>query len=366
MHISCPLNQLSKAVSLAERLSGKKESLPVLSCFHIEARKNDCVVRATNLEAGVEVTVLCKVEKPGVIAVPVALFTQVIKSARGETVEMELVEGTLSIKTKGGKANVKTVAHEEFPTIPTSQKEGQVTLNKKLLTEGITSVVYAAAQSTIRPEFASVYIHQEGQSIYFTATDSFRLAEKKMLLPQSVEIPETLLPTKNALEMIHVLELLDADEVQMVVEDGQVSVESESVRFVSRVIDATFPNYQAIIPKTFVTESIVLKQDLVSALRKARFFAHTTQQVSFHLYPSKKIFTLTASHQDTGEVADTIDATLKGDDLDINFNIGYVADGLGSIPDDSVSLYFAGPGKPLVVRGVTDSTFTYLVMPLNR
>lgn len=366
MNISCPLTQLSKALSIAEKLSGKKESLPVLSCFLLEARKNDCVVRATNLEAGVEVILPCKVQEAGVVAVPVTLFSQVIRNARGESVELEVIEGTLSVKTKGGKAQVKIVAHEEFPRIPTSNQESSVTLRKSILTEGITSVVYAAAQSTIRPEFASVYIHQEGQSIYFTATDSFRLAEKKILLPQQVEIPETLLPTKNALEMLHVLELLDEDEVKIHIEDGQISVEGVSVRFVSRVVDAVFPNYQAIIPKNFVTEVVALKQDVASGLRKARLFAHTTQQVSFHIYPGKKICTLTASHQDTGDVADTIDAVVKGDDLDINFNIGYVADGLSSIPDDSISLSFAGPGKPLVVKGVADASFTYLVMPLNR
>jgi len=65
-------------------------------------------------------------------------------------------------------------------------------------------------------------------------------------------------------------------------------------------------------------------------------------------------------------MSDVMDAVLEGEDLDINFNIGYIADCLPAIHTDSILLRFAGNGKPLVVKGVGDNTFTYLVMPLNR
>ena len=65
-------------------------------------------------------------------------------------------------------------------------------------------------------------------------------------------------------------------------------------------------------------------------------------------------------------MSDSIDAALSGEDLDINFHIGYIADCLSSVESDSVVLGFAGAGKPLVIRGVSDSSFLYLVMPLNR
>ena len=37
-----------------------------------------------------------------------------------------------------------------------------------------------------------------------------------------------------------------------------------------------------------------------------------------------------------------------------------------SIDSDSISLSFNGLNKPMVIRGVSDKTFTYLVMPMNR
>ena len=65
-------------------------------------------------------------------------------------------------------------------------------------------------------------------------------------------------------------------------------------------------------------------------------------------------------------MSDSIDAAISGEDLDINFHIGYLSDCLGSMQSDSITLGFSGPARPVVLRGVSDASFTYLVMPLNR
>jgi DNA polymerase III subunit beta len=120
------------------------------------------------------------------------------------------------------------------------------------------------------------------------------------------------------------------------------------------------------VPKSFATEATVLKADLTEMLRKARVFSGNDQHVGLHIYPKKKIFTATARSNDVGEMSDNIEGAFSGDDLDINFHIGYLSECLSSVESDSVQLSFAGPGRPLVIRGVSDTSFMYLVMPLNR
>jgi DNA polymerase-3 subunit beta len=101
-------------------------------------------------------------------------------------------------------------------------------------------------------------------------------------------------------------------------------------------------------------------------IKKARIFSFTSQQVGFHLYPSKKEFTATARTADIGETSDSIEAALSGEDIDINFNLHYLSDCFSSIHSDSISMQFGGVGKPLVIKGISDPSFLYLVMPLNR
>jgi DNA polymerase III subunit beta len=78
------------------------------------------------------------------------------------------------------------------------------------------------------------------------------------------------------------------------------------------------------------------------------------------------VFDITAQSASIGEMSDSIEAALTGDDIDINFHVGYLSDALPTIQSDSISMGFSGPGRPLVIRGASDETFTYLVMPLNR
>ena len=72
MKILISKQQLLDGVLLTERITGRKESLPVLSCILLDAQK-DLLTRATNLEAGIEVKIHCEVEERGMIAVPASL-----------------------------------------------------------------------------------------------------------------------------------------------------------------------------------------------------------------------------------------------------------------------------------------------------
>ena len=365
MEVTCGYQQLNEAVQVAERLIGKKESLPVFSCILIRATKTTLTVSATNLEAGAEIAIPAKVSEEGIVAVPAYVLSQTIRASQGEHISLSSDGNTLIFGAKGGKTAINALPHDEFPLLPKTEEDG-ISIEKQALIEGITSVSYAAAQSMIRPEFASVYLHASQNSLTCAATDSFRLAEKKTTLTAPEEIPETLIPTKNALELVHVLEHMSQDIVTLTVDDGQLSVSADNTYFISRIVDATFPNYTAIIPKTFTTEVTALKVDVLTALRKAKLFSHTTQQVSFSVSPKEKQCVINAQHADIGEMHDTLEAVVEGEDIDIKFNISYLSDCFSSIPQDSVTLRFAGSGKPLVIQGVGDSSFTYLVMPLNR
>jgi DNA polymerase-3 subunit beta len=284
-----------------------------------------------------------------------------------DKVTLRAVDGNLVLESTGTKTLIKAIPHNEFPNIPNvaGQSKG-ITLAKDALLSGIQSVSYAASQSMIRPELGSIYISLKDTGMVFVATDSFRLAEKTIVQKGGRAELELLLPFKHALELSHALERIEGSELTLRADDSQVSVEGSGVRFVSRVIDAAFPNYKEIIPKKFTTEATILKSDFSDMLRKARVFSGNDQHVGLHLYPKRKIFTATAQSADVGEMSDSIDAALSGDDLDINFHITYLSDCLQSIQSDSVTLNFAGPGRPLVIRGVSDASFLYLVMPLNR
>jgi DNA polymerase-3 subunit beta len=365
MKITTTKEKILNTILMAERVTGKKESLPVLSCVLIEVGK-EIIFRTTNLEAGFEAVVPGEVGSTGVIAVPVSVLSQTVRSIGADKITFSSDDSNLLVESRGTKTLIKAVPHEEFPALPKSSEKGAISVGREKLIRGIQAVSYAASPSMIRPDLGSIYISIKDGALVCVATDSFRLAEKVVGEIGSKASSDLLIPLKHALELVHILERVDDDVVSLAVEEAQLGVSGGGVRYVSRVVDATFPNYKEIIPKKFETEATVLKNDFAEMLRKARVFAGNDMHVGLHIYPKKKIFSALARSADVGEMSDSIDAALSGEDLDINFHIGYLADCIPSIESDSLALGFAGAGKPLVIRGVSDPSFTYLVMPLNR
>lgn len=366
MKFSTLKEKLLNAVLVSERLVGKKESLPVLSCILLEAGTN-LSVRATNLEAGIDVQVPCTIEEKGVVAVSATILSQTLRSISGDKVSIRTEEGNVIIESKGTRTLITSLPHDEFPTFSIQESATGVAVRSERLLRGIQNVVYAASSSMIRPELGSVLISLRDGVITCVATDSFRLAERVLSdtpIKGGTDV-DVLVPLKHAVELAHVLERA-GEEVEFFVNESQLVVRADGIRFVSRVVDGNFPNYKDVIPKSFSTEATILKNDMTEILRKARVFSGADQHVGLHVYPKKKIFTATAQSAGVGEMSDSVDAAMTGEDLDMNFHIGYLGDCLSSIESDSIVLHFAGVGRPLVIKGVSDPSFTYLVMPLNR
>lgn len=365
MRLTTTKEKILMAVLIAERITGRKETLPTLSCVLLDVAAKTCMVKATNLEAGIEISVPTDVAEKGVIAVPATVLSQTLRSIGGDKVNLSSDDGNLIVESRGTKTIIKGIPHEEFPAIsaPNQGAKG-ITAAREQLLQGIQSVSYAASPSMIRPELGSIYLAIGNGGVTCVATDSFRLAEKT--IGAGEKSSEVLIPLKHALELAHVLERTESAQVKLFADESQLTIEADGVRFVSRVVDGTFPNYKEIVPKKFTTEVTTLKNDFGEMLKKARVFSGNDQHVGLHVYPKRKIFSATARSADVGEMSDSVDSALSGEDLDINFHIGYLADCLPTIESDSITLGFSGPGKPLVIRGVSDPSFMYLVMPLNR
>jgi DNA polymerase-3 subunit beta len=365
MKLTATKERILNAVLLAERITGKKESLPILSCVVLDAKGNEVVVKATNLEAGVEIIFPAEVQEKGVVAVSAAVLSQTLRSISSEKIECKVEDGNLVVTSRGTRTLIKAVPHDEFPTLAGAADKKGVAVSRGELLQGLQAVSYAASPSMIRPELGSIFVSIQQGKILCVATDSFRLAEKSVVAGGKSEA-DLLIPLKHAQELAYILEHIDTDAIELRADESQMSVVGGDVRYLSRIVDGTFPNYKEILPKKFTTEATVLKNDFAEMLRKARVFSGNDQHVGLHVYPKRKIFSATARSAEVGEMSDSIDAALVGEDLDINFHIGYLGDCLTSIEADSITLGFSGPGKPLVIRGMSDASFTYLVMPLNR
>jgi len=368
MKIECLKDKLSWAIAKAEKVTGKNLTLPVLSCVLLEAEKNNLTIKATNLDLGIEISIPVKTDKDGKVAVPGAVLNNFISSLGSDkTVTLEFVDGNLNISTESSSAVIKALPYEDFPTIPRVSDEKTFKITSTDFSKGLKAVWYSSAVSSMKPELSSVYIYPNDEDeIVFVATDSFRLAEKKIKSKKQVkDFSQILIPFKNIAEIIRILDEIK-DEVTVCLDKNQISFTYSNIYLNSRVIDGVFPDYKQILPKEYKTEVIVLKQDLLNALKTANIFSDSFNQIHMRVVPSAKLFELKTKNANVGENTNKLDCNVSGEEVSINFNYKYVADCFQSVDSDSVSLSFNGLSRPVVVKGVSDKSFTYLVMPMNK
>jgi len=367
MKLNCLKNDLETSVEITSRVVSNSATLPVLKCIIFDVEETKVVLRSTNLELSVEKTFPADVKQTGKVAIPAQILLSTLKtSPKQSKVELELVDDSVVLVVGGAKTTIKTIPIDDFPTIPRPETKIKNVIPQETLIKGIRSVLYSASTSLIKPELASVYMYHEDNNLVFVATDSFRLAEKKIPYKTENELPTVIMPIKNTVELIRILETQSAGDVEVYIDENQYSVKSDGLYITSRIIDGSFPDYKTILPKEVSTEVVVLKEDFLNTLKKAQIFSDKFGQITLHIYPEKKTFTVSARNNEVGEIFDSLEAAITGDDLDISFNHKYVIDVFQSLNSDSVSLTFAGPGKPLIIKGVSDSSFIYLVMPMNR
>src|SRR3989338_1389412 len=366
MKVDVIKEKLQIAVGKTQRLAGKHLSLPILSNLLLVAKKGSLVVRATNLDIGVEYTIPVKVEREGFVAVPASVFSSFVSNLGNvKSVSLEVTDGKLTITTNGARAVINGSNSEDFPTIP--KAEGlSFPVDPQTLLRGFKAVQYAGALGNLKPELSSVYLYQDNEELVFVATDSFRLAEKRIMFKKiTTTFQSILLPIKNVSELIRILEE-EKEEIRVFIGKGQLSIEGSGLLVTSRLIEGSFPDYRKIIPIEFSTDAVILKEDLLSALKLTTLFSDRFSQLHMRIEPKKKIFEISAKSGEFGESNSSLPAALSGDNLESNFNHRYIADCLHTITSDSVTLHFSGENRPLLMSGVGDRSFRYLVMPMNR
>lgn len=365
MRAICLKNHLREALVFCERITGKNLSLPILSNVLISSEERLLKLTATNLEIGIEVEIPAKIERKGKIAIPADIVNGFLVNFPGdENITLESQNNNLLISTPNSSTLIKGQPTEDFPILPKIKEGNPVLVPVTDFILGLRSVFYACSVSNIKPEISSVFLMSDKNiPLTLTATDSFRLAEKKI----NYSFPGLgpfLIPLKTVTEILRVFEGKEG-KIKLVFNKNQIGIEIENIKFISRLTEGVFPDYQQIIPKKFTTEIIVEKNTLINSLKAASIFSGKLNELNIVVGSDNNFFTLKATSADVGEHINNIPAKITGEEIRMTFNHRYIFDCLSSVSSNKILLRFVGEGKPLLITGADDISFQYLAMPMN-
>lgn len=357
--------EFKNALGKVDRVTDKKNQLPVLGFVLIKAEKDTVTLKGTNLDIGIEYKIRAKVVTEGECAISGAVVISFLSALREEKLEVNLVGGSLSFVVGPHTVMVKTSPHDDFPNLPQVYSKKVITLSIDDFIEATRLVSYAGSISTIKPEITSVYFYTNEKDIFFVATDSFRLAEKKITSPEMYENISAIIPLKNIHEIIKTFEGVVGD-VLITISENQISFKTDSFYITSRLINGVYPNYRQIVPTKFKTEVSIKTSQFISTLRSLLVFTDKVNQLNIQIVPEKSVIELSVKNNDLGEGVTVLPATISGEGITFTCNLKYLLDAFMSITEENTSIRLNEHNKPFIMQGSGNQKFLYLVMPMNR
>ncbi|MCL5733203.1 MAG: DNA polymerase III subunit beta [Patescibacteria group bacterium] len=360
-------NNLKESLDIVGRSIGANNNLPILKDVLIDVEENQIKLITTNLESAAIFSISGKVIEKGKIAVPFGVFNDLISNLKSERLDLEKKQKKLEIKTDNYQASINSDSAEEFPVIPQVKTEEYIELNSLIFKESLEQLIISVAEQSIRPELETILFSSKEDVLKMVATNGFRLSEKtfsssdyKSNLKSELKV---LIPLKTARNLISALK---TDEpLKIYFDNNQVAFKTKQLNLISRIIEGSYPDYEAIISKSFTTEIILNRQEMIQALRVSGIFSDQSNEVKLKISKEKKNIEIISDNQIIGENNYFIASKTKGDSLEISFNWQYFIDGLKAIKSgEEVSLGLNGNSKPALIKSISDNSFIYLLMPI--
>lgn len=364
MRFSCVKENLEYALTIAERFTGKNVTLPILSNCLLETSGSKLLVIATNLEYAVQITVPGKTEKEGKVSVPAKIFSSLIHSLKDERIDLEEKQGNLLVKTGQREGRINGLTVDDFPLIPKIKKTATVSLDLQAFRDGLVRVLPAVSPSEFKPELMGVYFKSSGNRLRLASTDTFRLAEKTLTLEERPEGDglSFILPQRVAQELAR-LEDESGGDIKMSLGENQVVFETQRVKIISRLIEGVFPEYTAIVPKSFELEVFISRQDLIEVVHAASIFSSKLQDITLAFRTGS--LEISTANPEVGEYKTKIPLAGKGGDLRLSFNYRYLLDGLMAMSEEEIFLGCNSDNSPSLFRNKDDGSLFYVLMPIR-
>ena len=406
MKIICSQSELKNNLSLVSRAVPSRPTHPILANVLLVANEenNQITLTGFDLSLGMRTTFIAEVEEGGVITLPAKLFNDIVSRLPEGQVALEYEEDELeenplvTLNSLSGKFQLRGVKGDEYPDLPTVEKQEALLLDIPALSEGLKGSLFAASNDETKQILTGIHLSRDLDTLEFAATDGHRLAVVKTSeKPEEEEAEEgeetgdsevnedsssepeakedniepknftVTIPAKALRELDKMMSLGEKGEkVALYFDEGQVVFELGTQHLTSRKLDGAYPNYNQLIPQSFERTAVLDRKMVISSLERVSVLTDQKNNlVKFHLDSENKKVNLAVEAKELGNAKESIDAEVTGEEIEIGFNIRYLMDGLKALPNDEIKFQLNGTTQPVIVTPVGALQMTYLIMPVQ-
>lgn len=365
------LNNVLRAIS-------SKTTIPILTGLKMVVDKERIVLTGSNSDITIESVIEASdtdydlsVADPGAIVLPARFFSEIVKKLPDKQVTIEVTSGFQADITSGtAKFQINGQDAENFPHLPEVETDKTISLPNDVLKEVIRQTVIAVSKQESRPILAGIHITLHDGLLTAVATDSHRLAQRKVALndvDNRIDF-DVIIPGKSMNELSGMISDVDED-VQVQVTENQILFIFGNTHFYSRLLEGNYPETSQLIPDTADTTVELDAGTFLSSIERASLLSHESRNdvVKLTLKPNENLVRISSDSPEIGTVEEEVKTTsLDGKDLEISFNPNYMKDALRSFGQTNIKIAFTSPLRPFTLVPTEDGeNFVHLITPVR-
>ena len=371
MKFSIERAALLKAVSQAQSVVERRNTIPILANVLIEAEGSDVSFRATDLDIEVVDKVAAQVERAGATTVSATLLHEIVrKLPDGALISLtaDTAAGRLTVEAGRSNFSLATLPREDFPVMASSEYASNFATPAPVLRRLFDKSKFAISTEETRYYLNGVYLHiadaEGGKALRCVATDGHRLARIDAAMPEgAAEMPGVIVPRKTVGEL---RKLLDDDEMEIAVSVSETKIRfaTPGITLTSKVIDGTFPDYTRVIPQGNTRKMEVDAADFARAVdRVATVSSERSRAVKLQLDEDRLVLSVNAP--DSGAAEEELAVAYADERLEIGFNAKYLLEIASQVDRENAVFLFNSSGDPTLMREGNDTSAVYVVMPMR-
>lgn len=357
---SALLEPLQRVANVVER----RHTIPILANVLIEVSESSLSLKGSDQEVELSSHINIEgCEVPGEITVPARKFTDICRSIReGSQLAISLDENRLQIQSGKFKSHLATLPVMDFPAVEMAKGEVTFELDSRSLLGVLEKTSFAMAQQDVRYFFNGLLLETSDTGVRAVATNGQRLAISD--LPSGeLGSHQYIIPRKGVQELMRILPDDDSVPAQLSFSANHMQVECANTALISKLIDATYPDYGRAIPEGGDKVVKAHREELQEALTRTAILSNEMYK-NVRLVLSSGNLELHTNNPMQEEAEEIVAVDYEGGSLEIGFNINYLIEALNVMGGEYVQLLFSDSNSACLLTDPDDIKSRYVISPM--
>ena len=365
MRFTCEKSMLVQGLNIAGRTVAQKSSLSVLEGILCKAGLGISLT-GFNMETAITYMIDADVPDAGSCVLPARLFGDIIRRLPEGPVTV-VVDDNYKVSIRAGYASftISAESAEDYPELPDVNEGKAIRIPQNAMKELISGTIFAVSENQGRPIHTGVKFEVENESVSAIAVDGFRLARRTYHTKEALNRQLSfVVPAAGLKEVEKILSDTDAD-VSFTLGTKHILFQIGNATLVCRLLEGEFLDWRRVVPTNCPVKLVANVSDLASSVERVGLIVSEKYKSPVRCTFSNQVLNMRTSTT-IGAAEDRCALAGDGKELEIGFNVRYLADALRVVPSDEVTLELTNGLSPIVLTPVDDKTdFAYMILPVR-